>query len=184
MTKIISSSLLSKELQTKIKLEVSGLKQSKKVISKTELPKGLYTQKAAVQFLYWNNMGKFEKELEQINKDFIPSFGPAPKIAAELVRCVQNIYYDCCNNGWGNNKLKDANTLLKHQDKFCKYFKKGATSCNNLLKNLRDAQFRVADKYKYMDDEEINKLFTSIEPHMDSLVDAVVEFAYNDLYNQ
>jgi hypothetical protein len=48
---------------------------------------------------YWNNKGKYQKEYEDISRDFIPASGSCDLMAAELIRCLTDIYHDVYNNG-------------------------------------------------------------------------------------
>ena len=149
-------SQLSKELQAKIKQELSSVKGA-----------------------YWNSEGDFQREYEQIWKDFIPSNGEAKSIPAEAVRAVSRLYHDCYNNGWGNNKRPELTTLLKTV-KYFKPFYKGSLSLTELLLDLKSIQNMIGKKGWFEKVQRFSK--ARVEPDLDNLVDAVVQYAYKELY--
>lgn len=50
---------------------------------------------------YWNNKGVYQTELDELNKQ-IPVRGAADTLNGELVRAINRLYYDYCNNGNSN----------------------------------------------------------------------------------
>jgi hypothetical protein len=50
---------------------------------------------------YWENEGIYQKELDELNEN-MPARGSADTLNGELVRAVNRLYYDYCNNGNGN----------------------------------------------------------------------------------
>lgn len=47
---------------------------------------------------YWNKNGAYQKELDELYA-LVPDSGCADSLAGELVRAVNRLYYDFCNNG-------------------------------------------------------------------------------------
>lgn len=174
--KQITLSKLSKELQALIIKEVSALEK--------------VTSSAAGS--YWDKKGDFQEEYNQIRKDFIPSHGEAKNPEAELVRAVERIYYDCYNNGWGNDSSKEANTLKAEANEFQPFYK-GKTPLPTLLRSIGIIQEHLIAEENLGDSDEyaqeklrkyIQDISTDIEPHLDNLMDAVVQYAYGKLYSK
>lgn len=47
---------------------------------------------------YWNNEGAYQEELDKLNEQ-MPAMGAAETLNGELVRAINRLYYDYCNNG-------------------------------------------------------------------------------------
>lgn len=52
---------------------------------------------------YWGNNGKHQKAYDEIFKGLVPLEGKCATQEGEALRAVTRIYYDCFNNGFGNN---------------------------------------------------------------------------------
>lgn len=48
---------------------------------------------------YWNDNGKFSKELSELTEKMMPDSGNAETLNGELVRAVNRLWYEYCNNG-------------------------------------------------------------------------------------
>lgn len=48
---------------------------------------------------YWNNEGAYEKEFSELTNEFMPATGKAKNLVGEVVRAVNRLYYEYCNNG-------------------------------------------------------------------------------------
>lgn len=48
---------------------------------------------------YWDNNGGNEKELKRLTKKFMPDSGRAENLVGEVIRAVNRLYYEFCNNG-------------------------------------------------------------------------------------
>lgn len=48
---------------------------------------------------YWNNEGAYEKEANELYNELVPPMGEAETVNGELVRIVNRLYYEYCNNG-------------------------------------------------------------------------------------
>lgn len=55
---------------------------------------------------YWRSKGKYQTELEQLQKSIVPDWGKADNDTAEIIRCVININHDIGNNGFGNADVR------------------------------------------------------------------------------
>lgn len=156
---------------------------------------------------YWEGKGKFQEAYEKIRKDFIPASGPADNQVANLVRAVSNLYYDWYNNGWGNiDNSAHGNgiyLLRKHSNSFKPYFKADGKDVRQVLtdieylhrmmKNAADEE-TYADPYREDDEEiapiiiyeqaydELQQRGEKLEPQLEKLVDAVIEYASKELY--
>ena len=51
---------------------------------------------------YWNKCGKHQDLVNQLNED-LPLRGASSSLSMEIYRAVCSIYYECNNNGFGNN---------------------------------------------------------------------------------
>ena len=47
---------------------------------------------------YWNNEGAYQADLDELNKQ-MPATGAADTLNGELVRAINRLYHDYCNNG-------------------------------------------------------------------------------------
>jgi len=59
---------------------------------------------------YWNNGGAYQKELDELNEK-MPVIGAADTLNGELVRAVNRLYYDYCNNGNSNACMVDIDEI-------------------------------------------------------------------------
>lgn len=51
---------------------------------------------------YWNDKGKYQKEMVELTNKLIPALGESETYHGEVLRCLANIYHDVYNNGGGN----------------------------------------------------------------------------------
>lgn len=51
---------------------------------------------------YWDGNGAYQKELEMLSKNLVPSSGEAETFLGEMIRCVSNLNHEYNNNGNGN----------------------------------------------------------------------------------
>jgi len=57
---------------------------------------------------YWSGKGKYQKEYDLVSDKLVPAVGNADTPQGELLRQMQNYYYDCFNNGGCNDRETDA----------------------------------------------------------------------------
>lgn len=48
---------------------------------------------------YWNNEGAQQKEMDRLTEKFMPEKGCAENFTGEVVRAINRLYYEFCNNG-------------------------------------------------------------------------------------
>lgn len=136
---------------------------------------------------YWNEKGDYQKEYNQLISQ-VPKSGKAKTLGLELLRCLSNLYYDCYNNGWANEKLVELEVLEKNESKISSFYK-GRLPLKKLLGNLRVIQETLKGEetsYNSYDEEEQDWYFdykslsdfskSSVEPYLDDLADAIVLF--------
>lgn len=58
---------------------------------------------------YWNGNGGNEQELKRLTEKFMPASGRAANLVGEVIRAVNRLYYEFCNNGNGN--AMDCHTI-------------------------------------------------------------------------
>ena len=58
---------------------------------------------------YWNNNGGNEQELKRLTEKFMPASGRAENLVGEVIRAVNRLYYEFCNNG--NCNAMDCHTI-------------------------------------------------------------------------
>lgn len=63
---------------------------------------------------YWDNSGKYQEIHDKFWEALITSFGPSEYVEGEHLRAIARIYYDYCNNGFGNNLTGAFNWLTNH----------------------------------------------------------------------
>lgn len=51
---------------------------------------------------YWNSNGGNEEEMKRLTEKFMPASGRAENLVGEVIRAVNRLYYEFCNNGNGN----------------------------------------------------------------------------------
>ena len=61
---------------------------------------------------YWNHVGKYEKEMENLRAKLIPDMGKADTMHGELLRCISKLYYDVFNNGFCNSDVLQYQVLF------------------------------------------------------------------------
>lgn len=60
---------------------------------------------------YWNNNGKYQEIYDRLWSELVPSSGPSQFVEGENLRAISKIYWDYCNNGFGNNMTGPFNWL-------------------------------------------------------------------------
>ena len=58
---------------------------------------------------YWNRNGGNEQELQRLTEKFMPASGRAENLVGEVIRAVNRLYYEFCNNG--NSNAMDCHTI-------------------------------------------------------------------------
>lgn len=48
---------------------------------------------------YWNNNGAQQQEMDRLTEKFVPARGCAENFTGEVVRAINRLYYEFCNNG-------------------------------------------------------------------------------------
>lgn len=48
---------------------------------------------------YWNNNGAQQQEMDRLTEKFMPARGCAENFTGEVVRAINRLYYEFCNNG-------------------------------------------------------------------------------------
>lgn len=48
---------------------------------------------------YWNNNGAQQQEMDRLTEKFMPAQGCAENFTGEVVRAINRLYYEFCNNG-------------------------------------------------------------------------------------
>lgn len=48
---------------------------------------------------YWNNEGAQQNEMDRLTSKFMPARGRAENFTGEVVRAINRLYYEFCNNG-------------------------------------------------------------------------------------
>ena len=62
---------------------------------------------------YWDEEGKYQEQYTTLFETLVPGQGNADTVAGELIRAASRLYYDCYNNGMGNNTSGAVNYLLE-----------------------------------------------------------------------
>jgi hypothetical protein len=63
---------------------------------------------------YWDNTGTYQTIYDRLYKELVPQSGPSAFVEGENLRAINRIYYDYCNNGFGNNLTGAFNWLNEH----------------------------------------------------------------------
>lgn len=58
---------------------------------------------------YWNSEGAQQKEMDRLTEKFMPAQGCAENFTGEVVRAINRLYYEFCNNG--NCNALDCETI-------------------------------------------------------------------------
>jgi len=66
---------------------------------------------------YWENKGKFQKELNELTEQLIPPAGECATHGGEILRAAIRLYYDAFNNGFCNNTSGAINFLNLYLNK-------------------------------------------------------------------
>lgn len=48
---------------------------------------------------YWEETGAYTSELKELTNELVPTMGRASTLQGELIRSLNNLYYEYCNNG-------------------------------------------------------------------------------------
>jgi hypothetical protein len=51
---------------------------------------------------YWNESGAYQKEFDKLERELVPASGEAETVHGKMLRAINRLYYDFCNNGNGN----------------------------------------------------------------------------------
>ena len=146
---------------------------------------------------YWEHQGAYQKELDELNEK-MPLMGAADTLNGELVRAINRLYYDYCNNGNMNAcKLEVDEVCTGFYDEYGDeeyeeeetrewnpYYKKFFDLINDTLWEVRD-EFDWAAFEKNM--SRLDEMVTAYEPGYteaemnvyDFMVDAVVWYVLN-----
>lgn len=54
---------------------------------------------AKMQRSYWDNKGRYQNILNKLTEQLVPIRGAAQTVQGELIRAVNRLYYEYCNNG-------------------------------------------------------------------------------------
>ena len=65
---------------------------------------------------YWNNNGAYQKEGEELYEKLVPPTGAATTLHGELIRGINRLFYEYCNNG--NSNAIEVVTPNDHPDDF------------------------------------------------------------------
>ncbi len=124
---------------------------------------------------YWNGRGDYQEEYDYLDSK-IPVSGKASNPYLELIRCVSNIYYNCYNDGWRNNKEYEINYLIKNKSKYM-YEYKGKKNIDSLLSDIKKIQTMLKNS-----DFTLVKEFSKkeIEPDLDNLCDSIIRVAFEN----
>lgn len=120
---------------------------------------------------YWNSDGKLQVESE-ILSELIPSTGEAEIDVLNLVRTMNNLYYDLYNNGLCNLDIRFPEFqkyALQFKDTLRKYLKLPED-----LDTILDLEDYINSRSHYFE-REIEKPYAEFE----RVNDAIIEFAYN-----
>lgn len=63
---------------------------------------------------YWNNNGAYQKEGDELYEKLVPPTGAATTLHGELIRGINRLFYEYCNNG--NCNAVDVNYLDVDED--------------------------------------------------------------------
>jgi len=104
---------------------------------------------------YWNNQGKYQKELKIISDKLIPTYGEASNENVELVRLTNRFFYDLYNNGLGNIEVfidifENYSKRLKEID-----LSEKAQRCADLISSLV-SEFKKSEDMDTKNYEEVD----------------------------
>lgn len=63
---------------------------------------GIKSTNAFENASYWNNNGAYQKEGDELYEKLVPAEGAAETLHGELIRGINRLFYEYCNNGNGN----------------------------------------------------------------------------------
>ncbi|MDC3312701.1 hypothetical protein OAV22_02065 [Flavobacteriaceae bacterium] len=63
---------------------------------------------------YWAKNGYHQTEYDKLYGELVPSDGACETLEGEFLRAISKIYYDLCNNGFGNDWRKPLEFLKHH----------------------------------------------------------------------
>ena len=146
---------------------------------------------------YWSGKGKYQKEYDQIWKDYVPENGFCENDYAEQMRIISRIYYGLFNNGDfsidnGDYHLEFPNiSVFKEElpdviEEFMEYMKDLEDYIN------RKGEYEESYDESYNEDSDEEELednkayldslsYSEQQRLMESVADASIKFAYEKL---
>jgi len=65
---------------------------------------------------YWSKNGAYQKECDQLYQELVPFFGDAETVNGELIRIINRLFYEYCNNGNQNAIIFDDSDYNNYYD--------------------------------------------------------------------
>ena len=98
---------------------------------------------------YWKNEGAYQAELDELNKQ-MPLKGAAETLNGELVRAINRLYYDYCNNGNMNAcvlKIEEVETGWEDEDGNMEYEEEETREWNHYYEKFYDLILNTIECY-------------------------------------
>lgn len=94
---------------------------------------------------YWEGKGVYQAELDRLTKKFMPASGRARNYIGEVIRAINRLYYEFCNNG-NCNALNSE--IIPGEWVECEYCRgEGCSYCDD------DGGYYEEDDYEYSVDK-------------------------------
>lgn len=124
----------------------------------------------ALTMKYWNKNGKHQNLHDELHEKLVPQEGKAATVAGEMLRVLDNVYYDVYNNGGCNLSSGRQDDLRKLE-----YFARDFRHRKTLFSTLRNLEEHYDDGNS---DPVKDKTFQS---HLDLLVDFLTVKAHEQV---
>ena len=106
---------------------------------------------------YWNGNGKYQKEFDVFCDTFVPARGRAKTNEGNIIRALQYLWYEYCNNGNINIVGKDVwdgfKVLVNRGEESCYDIKYNVPNISGELSSVCDLILRKLSEYNYNQDE-------------------------------
>jgi hypothetical protein len=134
---------------------------------------------------YWNSKGKYEKESKELSEKLVPAMGRAKTMHGNLLRCMNNLYYDLYNNGMCNaaNHLSDAMFLEQFDEDIEKKLGKDKGYLARLIEFVKNVAQGDEDDDDYLaglDQDEVDDMFMIFERVTDAVIEVVIDEEKSD----
>lgn len=127
---------------------------------------GIKSTDAFSKASYWDNNGAYQKQGDKLYKKLVPAEGAAKTLHGELIRGINRLFYEYCNNGNCNAIINDFEEIDYYYGKFIDLIEDSLCDviypwevrsiCSDIREVIKDAAHNIPYR-TYFSEENMNK---------------------------